>query len=49
MVECMPILQNTSKDLSTRTISESVKFVLTIISLEIDIYVCVKETLTKAL
>ena len=29
--------------------SECVKFVLTIISLEINIFVCVKETLTRAL
>jgi len=45
----MLFLRNTSKDLSTSTISECVKFVLTIISLEINNYVCVKETLTGAL
>jgi hypothetical protein len=39
----------TSKDLRISTISECVKFVLIIISLEINIYVCVKETLTRAL
>ena len=49
MVVYMLFLRNTSKDLSTNTISECVKFVLTIISLEINIYVCVKETLTRAL
>jgi hypothetical protein len=49
MVVYMLFLRIASKDLSTSTISECVKFVLIIISLEINIYVCVKETLTRAL